>query len=117
MNFAQILADVAGCAGVTATAISDSDGIPVESMGVAIEEVEELVAEYAAFLKDVVQANRELNLGGLEQVLVVGRDRVVVVSAITSDYFLVSVVDREGNPGRVRFASRLAAFRLRREFI
>lgn len=117
MNFAQVLADVAGCAGVEATAISDRDGIPVESVGVAIGDIEELVAEYSTFLRDVVQANRELQLGELDQVLVTGSRKVVVVTTITSDYFLVTVVDREGNPGRARFASRVAAFRLRQEFI
>jgi len=117
MNFAKVLADVAGCAGVYATAIADRDGIPVECVGAKIAAVEELVAEYSTFLRDIAQANRELQFGVLEQVIVSGSLKVVVVTAITADYFLMTVVDRDGNPGRARFASRVAAFRLRQEFI
>jgi predicted regulator of Ras-like GTPase activity (Roadblock/LC7/MglB family) len=117
MNFAKVLADVTGCTGVTATAIADRDGIPVESVGAAIADIEELVAEYSTFLRDVVHANRELQMGDLDQVLVIGRLKVVIVTTITSDYFLVTVVDSGGNPGKARFASRLAAFRMRLEFV
>jgi predicted regulator of Ras-like GTPase activity (Roadblock/LC7/MglB family) len=108
---------VTGCAGVLATAIADRDGIPVESWGGSKREVEEIVAEYANFMREVASANRELQLGALEQLVVTGRQRVVVVTAITDEYFLMTVLEREGNAGKARFASRLAAFRLRREFM
>jgi predicted regulator of Ras-like GTPase activity (Roadblock/LC7/MglB family) len=117
MTFGQALADVRECRGVIATAIADRYGIPVESFGGNRDQVEEVVAEFSGFLREVTSANRELQLGTLEQVSVAGANRTVVLTAITDEYFLMTVVERGGNPGKARFASRLAAFRLRREFL
>jgi predicted regulator of Ras-like GTPase activity (Roadblock/LC7/MglB family) len=116
MTFGETLIDVRNCPGVLATAISDRDGIAVESWGSTRAEVEEAVAELSNFLREVGQANRELQLGSLEQLAVTGDRRMVLLTAITDEYFLMTVVDRAGNAGRARFASRVAAFRLRREF-
>lgn len=117
MTFGEALAEVRGCPGVIATAIADRDGISVESFGGSRDEVEEVVAEFSNFLREVSSANRELQLGELEQVSVAGTKRIVVLTTITDEYFLMTVVERDGNPGKARFASRLAAFRLRREFL
>jgi predicted regulator of Ras-like GTPase activity (Roadblock/LC7/MglB family) len=117
MTFAQALEGVRACRGVIATAIADRDGIPVESFGGDRAQVEEVVAEFSGFMREVASANRELQLGTLEQVTVTGTERTVVLSTITDEYFLMTVVERGGNPGKARFASRLAAFRLRREFL
>jgi predicted regulator of Ras-like GTPase activity (Roadblock/LC7/MglB family) len=117
MTFAEALTGVRECPGVIATAIADRDGIPVESFGGNRDQVEEVVAEFSTFLREVSSANRELQLGELEQVALAGTKRMVVLTTITEEYFLMTVVERDGNPGRARFASRLAAFRLRREFL
>ena len=99
------------------TVIADRDGIPVESWGGEAEESEELIAEYSTFLREVTTANRELKLGELEQIVVSAERKMVLITNITGTYFLMSVVARDGNPGKARFASRLAAFRLRQEFV
>jgi predicted regulator of Ras-like GTPase activity (Roadblock/LC7/MglB family) len=117
MTFAEALVDIRECPGVIATAIADRDGIPVESFGGNRDQVEEVVAEFSTFLREVASANRELQLGELEQVALSGTKRLVVLTTITEEYFLMTVVERDGNPGKARFASRLAAFRLRREFL
>jgi len=117
MSFEQALAPIRSCRGVIATAIADRDGIPVESFGGSRDQIEEVVAEFSTFLREVSSANRELQLGELEQVAVTGSSRIVVLTTITDEYFLMTVVERDGNPGKARFASRLAAFRLRREFL
>ena len=113
MSFAEVLADVRGCAGVSLTAIADVDGIPVQSWGGKEGESEELIAEYSTFLREVTTANRELQLGALEQIAVTAERKVVLITTITGNYFLMTVVGRDGNPGKARFASRAAAFRLR----
>lgn len=115
MTFTKAVESITSCAGVVGTAIADRDGIPVQSWGDK-EEIEEVVAEFSAFLGEVLSANRELHVGTLEQLQVVGSQRLVVVTIIADDYFLVTVVERDGNPGKARFASRLAAHRLRSEF-
>ncbi len=117
MSFAQVLSQVRGCQGVVATAIADRDGIPVESWGQNNREVEEVIAEYSTFLREVATANRELQIGDLEQLLVTGTRRSVLITSITDEYFLMTVVDRGGNAGKARFASRVAASRLRDEFV
>ena len=116
MTFGTHLTDVRGCQGVVLTAIAARDGIPVESWGGRHGEIDEIVAEYSTFLREVSSANRELQLGELEQVMVTAERSVVVVTAITGNYYLMTVVGRDGNPGKARFASRAAASRLRQEF-
>ena len=117
MTFGEVLRDVRGCRGVLLTTIADSDGIPVESWGRSTREIEDFVAEFSTFLREVASANRELQLGELEQLLVSGSNKVVVVTRITPEYFLMSVVDHGGNSGKLRFTSRVAAERLRHEFV
>jgi predicted regulator of Ras-like GTPase activity (Roadblock/LC7/MglB family) len=117
MSFAEVLAEVRKCAGVSVTVISDRDGIPVESWGGAAGESEELIAEYSTFLREITTANRELQLGELEQIVVAAERKIVLITNITETYFLMTVVGRDGNPGKARFASRVAAFRLHQEFV
>jgi predicted regulator of Ras-like GTPase activity (Roadblock/LC7/MglB family) len=116
-DFAEVLAEVRGCRGVVATAIADREGIPVETWGEERQQVEEIVAEYSAFLHEVASSNRELRLGSLEHLMVAGSRRSVLITSITSQYFLIALVERDGLPGKARFASRVAAARLRGEFI
>jgi|MudIll2142460700_1097286.scaffolds.fasta_scaffold66949_2 predicted regulator of Ras-like GTPase activity (Roadblock/LC7/MglB family) len=116
-NFGEMLAGVRGCRGVVAAAIADREGIPVETWGEDRQEVEEIVAEYSAFLHEVASTNRELQLGSLEHLTVSGSNRSVLITAITDEYFLLAVVQRDGLPGRARFASRVAASRLRSELV
>lgn len=117
MNFAEVLTEVRNCPGVVATAIADRDGIPVECWGRSRKEIEDIIAEYSTFLREVVSANRELQLGALEQVVVTGAARQVQITVITEEYFLMAIVDRAGNTGKARFKSRVAANRLRSDFV
>lgn len=117
MTFENALADIRRCAGVSLTAIADRDGIPVTSWGERPADVEELIAEYSTFLRDVTSANRELQLGELDQIMVAAERKVVIITNIAGGYFLMAVVARDGNPGKARFACRTAAFRLRQEFV
>jgi predicted regulator of Ras-like GTPase activity (Roadblock/LC7/MglB family) len=116
MNFAEVLTDLRACQGVLMTSIADRDGIPVQSWGGGKGELDEIIAEYSNFLREVATANRELQLGDLEQVVVTAQRKLIIVTAITTEYFLLTVLDRNGNAGKARFASRIAAFRLRDDF-
>jgi len=116
MTFSDALRGVTQCEGVSLTAIADRDGIPVESWGRSIKDAEEFIAEYSSFMREVASANRELQLGELEQIVVSAERKVVMITSISTDYFLMAVVDRDGNPGKARLACRLAAFRLHHEF-
>ena len=117
MTFESALAEIRRCDGVSLMAIADRDGIPVTSWGMRPHEVEDLIAEYSEFLREVTTANRELQLGELDQITVAAEHNVVLITNISGGYFLLVVVGRDGNPGRARFTSRTAAFRLRGEFV
>ncbi len=116
MSFADVLEPVVGCQGVVTSVITDRDGIPVEIRGGSPGVAEEMAAEFSSLLREVMSVNRELQLGALEQMLVAGDERSVFVTAITGEYFLLTLVANSGNRGKARFASRLAAHRLRSEF-
>jgi len=117
MTFENALRGIQECPGVLAAVIADFDGIPVTSLSDGYGPVDEILAEYSTFIREVASANRELHLGELEQLVVTGSERVVAITLITDLYFLLTVVAREGNPGKARFASRIAAHRLRHEFV
>ncbi|MCS7182237.1 MAG: roadblock/LC7 domain-containing protein [Thermoanaerobaculum sp.] len=117
MSFLSRVQAVTECPGLLALAIADREGIAVESFGPQAAEAEEIVAEYTGFLREVTAANRELKLGELHQVVITGSQRTIVVTFITPDYFLFAVVDKDGNPGKARFTSRVAAWNLRPEFL
>lgn len=116
MSFGELVKPVTACPGLLALAIADREGIAVESWGPEAAEAEEVVAEYTGFLRELTTANRELKLGDLHQVVIAGSQRAIVVTFITSDYYLFAVVDKDGNLGKTRFQSRVAAWRLRPEF-
>lgn len=116
MSFEKVLAPVTTCPGVISTLITDRDGIPVESWGSSRDEAEEMAAEFSSFIREVVTANRELQLGILEQIVVAGGERAVCITAITGEYYLMALVEKAGNQGKARFVSRVAAHRLRGEF-
>nr|BAL56795.1 hypothetical conserved protein [uncultured prokaryote] len=116
MSFSELVKPVTTCPGLLALAIADREGIAVESWGPEAAGAEEVVAEYTGFLRELTNANRELKLGHLHQVVISGSERVLVVTFITPEYYLFAVVDKNGNPGKARFQSRVAAWRLRPEF-
>ncbi len=116
MSFTDAIARVRACPEVSLTAIAGRDGIAVESWGATTPEVDELIAEYAGFIGEVTSANRELQLGELEQLVLTGAKRTIVLTSISPEYFLLAVVGSDGNQGKVRFVSRVAASVLQREF-
>jgi predicted regulator of Ras-like GTPase activity (Roadblock/LC7/MglB family) len=116
MTFSETVANVRLCPGVELTAIAGRDGIAVQIWGPGSVETEELIAEYANFLREVFAANRELQLGQLDQVVLATANKVMMVTAINDEYFLMAVVRAGGLVGKARIHSRIAAYRLRAEF-
>jgi predicted regulator of Ras-like GTPase activity (Roadblock/LC7/MglB family) len=116
MSFSDTVAQVRTCPGVELTAIAARDGIAVQIWGPGSLETEELIAEYANFLREVFAANRELQLGDLEQIVLVTEHKVTIVTTINDEYFLIAVARADGLVGKARIHSRIAAYRLRVEF-
>lgn len=104
------------CPGAQGAAIVGPDGIPVV---VTPREgsLETLGVELAAILRDLAKAAREFQHGRLEQCSVFAEDAIIILTTITSGYFLVLVMGRDGLAGKGRFQSRLTGARLYSEFI
>lgn len=104
------------CPGASAAAIIDPDGIPV-AFAPPESDVEELGAELSTVLRDVLQAERELQHGRLQQFTIQAEAAEVVVTPLGSGYFLVVVLGRDGVAGKARFLSRLIGTRIYAEFV
>lgn len=117
MNFEEsISALLRQCPGASAVAIIDPDGIPVASAP-PDGDVEEVGAELSTVLRDVSQAERELQHGPLRQFTIQAETTEVVVTPLSGGYFLVVILGRDGLAGKARFLSRLTGTRLHSEFI
>jgi len=104
------------CPGASVVAIVDPDGMAV-AYAPPEGDVEELGAELAAVLKDVFQAERELQHGRLQQLTIQAETAELIVTPLASGYFLVVVLGRDGLAGKARFLSRLTGERIHSEFI
>lgn len=117
MTFQETVKDILqSCPGATAAAIIDPDGIPV-----VVEpfepDIEVLGAEMAGMVREMNQAGRELDHGGLRQFSAAAERVQIVLTTMASGYFLMVLMEPNAVTGRVRLASRLAGERLHSEFI
>ena len=117
MNFEDSMRQLMeNCPGARGAAIVDPDGIPVVATP-REGSLEALGAELATVLRDLAEAAREFQHGGLKQCSVFAEDATIVLTTIAAGYFLVLVLSRDGFSGKGRFLSRLARERLHSEFI
>jgi predicted regulator of Ras-like GTPase activity (Roadblock/LC7/MglB family) len=95
--------------GVIAASIIGTDGIALHSVGQYPQtSLDGIAAEFTAFAKSIRVSNTELGSGNLEQFSVVTDRTITLLSSLTSDYFLLLVLGRDGNFGRARFETRKA---------
>jgi predicted regulator of Ras-like GTPase activity (Roadblock/LC7/MglB family) len=79
--------------------------------------MEEIGAELAAILREMSQAERELQHGEIRQLTVETEDSATVVTLIDEGYFILLQMESGGLLGKARFLSRVAAERLRADFV
>jgi len=107
---------VDACPGAVGAAIVDPEGIPV-----VIEprdaELEDVGAEFATIVREVEQAERELQHGTLQQFTVYAEDAALVVTLMSGGYYLVLQLEPTGLLGKGRFLSRVVGEQLYSEFI
>jgi predicted regulator of Ras-like GTPase activity (Roadblock/LC7/MglB family) len=95
--------------GALALSLVARDGMPVESVSADPEiDVEALAAEMVAQARAISENHRELEVGNVQQLSVTTERVTLMVSAVTSDYYLLLVLGPEGNYGRARFELRRA---------
>jgi len=93
------------------------DGIPVETVGDSGVPLDVLGAEFGGFVKSIRHANTELNTGEVLQFALVTEKYVTFLSEVTPEYYILLVLQPDGNYGRARFELAKAKHLLRDELI
>ncbi len=117
--FTDRLEKIAGrIEGLQALALVAKDGIPVESVSPGTDlDLEVLVAELMAQVRAISQNHTELSVGQVQH-FAVSTDRVgFMISAVSSDYFLLAVLGLSASLGRARFELRRAALLFEKDII
>jgi predicted regulator of Ras-like GTPase activity (Roadblock/LC7/MglB family) len=98
--------------------IMGTDGIPIDRLIVnADPNLDAVAAEYTGLLRASVSAAADTGLGELRELSVVTERMTALLVAITPEYFVFAGLSPGALTGRARFAMRLAALLLEREFM
>ena len=103
--------------GALATSLIGLDGIAIEKIGDGAVPLDVLGAEFGSFIKSIRHANTELNTGEVLQFSLVTEKYITFMSEVTPEFFILLVLQPEGNYGRARFELSRAKFLLRDELI
>ncbi len=93
--------------GTLALSLVAKDGIPVESVSRdASLDLDLLAAELMSQIRAVSQNHQELSVGKVRHFSVTTDLFILMVSALTDEYFLLLVLETGANAGRARFELR-----------
>jgi len=104
--------------------LKDSKGIALVGMdGIVVEEhkkdptldLQTLGAEYSSMMREVQRTSAALQIGDVKEVSVLTGKVIVISRQISPEYFLVLVVESEGNFGKGRFLIRREIASLEKE--
>lgn len=117
-SFGDSLRDVAARVPETQVLmLMGTDGIPIDRLVVRADaNLEAVAAEFTTLLRASVSAAGDTGLGSLLELCVVTEKMTALLFGITEDYFLFAALEPGALIGRARFALRLAALALEREF-
>jgi predicted regulator of Ras-like GTPase activity (Roadblock/LC7/MglB family) len=95
-----------------------TDGLPIEKV-IRKEtlNVELLVAEFTTILRNTAQTASEVEAGALDELILLTERVVVLLKAITTEYFLMIILSEGANIGRARFELKKAKYILEKEFV
>ncbi len=103
--------------GTIAASLISLDGIPVETIGDGQVPLDVLGAEFGGFIKSIKHTNTELDTGDVLQFALVTEKYITFLSEVTPEYYILLVLQPDGNYGRARFELAKAKFLLRDELI
>ena len=101
--------------GTLAVSLIGLDGIAVESIDGNNVPLDVMGAEFGGFIKTIRLSNTELNTGDVLQFSLVTERYIAFVSAVTPEYYVLLVLEPDGNYGRARFELTRAKQLLRDE--
>ncbi len=95
-----------------------TDGLPIEKV-VKSESlnVDLLTAEFTTILRNTSQTSAEVDAGALEEFILITDRLIILLKAITQEYFLMMILTEGGNIGRARFELKKAKYILEKEFV
>ena len=104
--------------GALAVSLVAKDGIPVESIAVDQDlDLEVLAAELMSQVRAVSQDHRELSVGKVRLFSLTTDQLILMVGALTDDYYLLVVLEAGSNFGRARFELRRAVLLFEEDLI
>lgn len=103
--------------GAVAVSLIGLDGIAVETVANGNVPLDVLGAEFGGFVKSIRHANTELDTGDVLQFALVTEKYITFLSEVTPEYYILLVLQPDGNYGRARFELSKAKFLLRDELI
>ena len=118
--FGELLESITGkVEGTIGALVMGMDGISVEkcSPGESANNIESLAAEYTPLLRASSTASQDIGQGPLEELIVSTDSNIIAIRMITAEYFLLLLLNKDGNIGRARFELRKAKQALVKEFV
>jgi predicted regulator of Ras-like GTPase activity (Roadblock/LC7/MglB family) len=107
---------IAGLDGAQGIALVGLDGIVVEEERADSQlDLQGLGAEWCGIVRQVDKALSSMDMGDSGEVSALAAERVVVARKIKGDYFLLLVMNRDGNFGKGRYLLRRAEIKLEGE--
>lgn len=103
--------------GAVAASLIGLDGIAIETVGDRGIPLDVLGAEFGSFIKSIRHANTELDTGEVQQFSLVTEKFVTFLSEVTPEYYILLVLEPDGNYGRARFELSKAKYLLRDELV
>jgi predicted regulator of Ras-like GTPase activity (Roadblock/LC7/MglB family) len=115
--FRQVLSGIRDrVEGTLAVSLIGLDGIAIDTINEGQVPLDVLGAEFGGFVKSI-RPNTELDTGEVLQFSLVTERYITFLSAVTQEYFILLVLQPDGNYGRARFELSRAKVLLRDELI
>lgn len=89
------------------------DGIPIEEYILESNfDIQLLAVEYVNVMKEVKRSLEVLKTGNLEEVLISTEQSKIIIRTVCEDYFVILILNSEGNYGKGRYLLKLETPRL-----
>lgn len=116
--FKRVLSGIADRVGGTlALSLMGLDGIAIETINRSGLPLDAISAELGSFLKSIRISNEELNTGEVEQFALMTERYTAILSAVTSEYFILMILSPDAEYGRARYELKRAKYALEDELI
>jgi predicted regulator of Ras-like GTPase activity (Roadblock/LC7/MglB family) len=118
MSFTDILKDVVnGTEGALGALVVGVDGIPVEEFSLSQDlDLQSMTVEYSSLLKEIEKGSQSAQLGSTKEVTVIADKAMIMLRRLNEEYFMVLIIDPQGNFGKGRFLLRMSVPKILKEF-